>query len=338
MRSITAVAILLLTGTAMTAALAQERQDGRQFDTKESCTNMSGLALVNCEAKQKRAAKEAQQAGSTGGPTVSAADAKVYNETAAAANAKNAAKDYAGAAAAYQTAIDANPKSPLLHRYYTGLAIAQRQEAVAMFNNAPAPTYPPAGATNEQIRAANAANAAAQQQRVAGTLPLVKRAQASAARAASVAAAGKDRSIDEAIALELRQDASLLYQLDRAGVFAAPRAGVEYEAQSLRAWLAKNPTLADSIVAQFGVPTAAALTARDPAAGAVLADEVFARSGNDPDGVLGYAEVIAAAKLPATDPRRAKALAALTRIEPTVADGSKKASLVRLKAALGAPA
>lgn len=296
--------------------------------TKADCDAFRGAERSKCLAEIKRA--ERAQA-SPGGPN--AKTAKLVNDTNTAAQAKTAAGDFAGAVALYDGALSQSGKDAPKQYLLVGKAAAQRRQAIAAYNGGAQPQYPPVGSSNDVIRAANAANAALQAQKAAAALPLLKAALATAVEAATFADAQKDKNADEAIGVELREDAELLYRLDRSGVLAAARPSIDLEVVWLKRWLAANPTLGESLVAKAGVPIAAALTAKDAALGLTLADEIKARTGNDPEGVLGYAEIVVAAKTPAGDPRRAKALAALATIEGAVVD-NQKARLTQAKAAL----
>lgn len=301
-------------------------------DPRARCSTLSGAERNRCLSDANAAEKRA-----TGGGGVSAKDAKLINDTRTAAQVKIDAGDFTGAAAIYQQAIDtAGPKSPVLYRLMVGIAIAQRRQGVAAYNGGTQPTYPPAGATNDQIRAANAANAALQAQKSAAAVPLLKQALASAAQAAALAEAGKDRSADEFIGVEMREDAGLLYRIDHDAVLATPRASIDTEVTWFNRWFDATNPLAETLAAKYGFAVAAGLTAKDKTAGLALADKVRARTGNDVDGLLGYADIVVAAKAPAGDPRRVKALADLTAAEPTVADSLQNQKLKRLKAALAA--
>lgn len=327
------VAALALAALISVPATAQDpEQRNREIPTDRgagtNCDGMMGAQLNACRA----AAKKPKE--SSGAPGITAKDGKHFNDTATAASAKQQARDFAGAAAIYRSAIEAAPKSSALHRLYAGLAITLRQQGVTAYNNGPQGTDPGPGATNDQIRAANAANAAARVQRTNAALPLFKQAQEAAVKAAELAAASQDRGADPNIATELRQDAVLLYQLDHDNVLRTPRPSAELEAQSFRKWLADNPSLPQADVAQAGIATAATLVAKDPAAGLTLADEVLVRAANDQDATLGYADLVVAAKLPAGDPRRAKALAGITRIESALTDPAKQAKAQDYKKAL----
>lgn len=324
--------VTVLAGLATPAAAQPDRDSTEIKDTgtnTTSCAGKTGLEYLTCAKRLKAAAKGG------GTPGVSAQDGKLFNETNVAANAKLQAKDFVGAAAVYQQAIDANPKSAVLHRLYAGQAIALRQQAIAAYN-VEQPVIPPPGSSNDQIRAANASNAGLQARKSAAALPALRRAQEAAGRAAAAAATSKDRGADESIGTELRQTASLLYQLDHDGVLASPRASADLEAASFRQWLAANPQAAGSLVAQFGIATAATVLAKDKAAGLTLADEVIARAGGDADGAIGYADLVVAAKTPAGDPRRAKALAGLAAADAVVSDSAKKQHIQKLKATLSA--
>lgn len=314
-----------------------QRRDGmtksdRPEDARARCATMGGVERSRCLAEAKRAAKSSAESGGLGEK-----DVKLVNETRAAAEAKQNAGDLAGGAAVYQQAVAGAPaKSPVLPQLLAGLANAQRRQGVAAYNAGGQPTYPPPGATNEQIRAANAANAALQAQKASAAVPVLRQALTNAARAAALTETGKDHSLDQFLQLEMREDAGLLYRIDRDAVFATPRDLIDTEVAWFTRWFDATTPLAETLAAKYGVPVAAGLTAKDKAAGLALADKVRAKTGSDVDGLIGYAEVVLAAKVPPGDARRTKALADLTAAEPTIADGAQAARVKKLKAALAA--
>ncbi len=303
---------------------------------RDRCATLSPVDRGACLRELKEAAKAAKSGGNEVKGKAASGDAKVYNDAVAAANAKATTKDFVGAAEVWRTTIVANPQNKVLHRMHAGLAISLRQQAIAAYRADPQPTYPPPGATNDQIRAANAANLALENQKRAVAVPLLKQALGEAVKAATLAEAQEDRGGDPAISVELRENAQLIYALDRPGVIAAPRDSIDVEVKWLRKWLAENPTLAEALVSKYGFPVAASLTIKDPTAGLALADELKARTKADPEGLIGYAELVSTAKLPATDPRRAQALAAIVAAEPTVGDASLATRLRKAKTALSA--
>lgn len=332
----------LLAGAALlpVAAFAQDdgpRPDGPAPNTAE-CDHVPGRAREMCFDRLKRAAKDkpAEQKGGKGTKGLSKADATLVNDTNAAAKAKLDAGDFAGAVAEYQKGIDASPNNPAKHVLVAGLAMSLRRQGVALYNGGERPTPPPPGSSNDTIRAFNAAVAKAQTERTAAALPLIKRAMEAAANAATLADASTNKQADVAIGTELREDAYLLFKLDPRGTLAAARPSATLEADWLRRWLTATNPLAEQLAAKYGIAVAAALVAKDPAAGLALADEVKARSGNDADGAMGYAEIVVAARTPAGDPHRAQATAWLTAVEATVVDSQQKKRLGELKAALAA--
>ena len=299
-------------------------------DPRARCSSLSGIERSRCLSDIKAAENKPGASGMT------AKDTKLVNETAAAAQAKMTAGDFGGAVALYEQVIGANPNITGRYHLIAGQAVALRRQAVGAYNAGPQPSVPPAGASNDVIRAANAANAAVQAQKVAAALPILKQALAAAVQAATLADAQKDRTADAAIGLELREDAGLLYRLDHEAVLATPRASIDTEVTWFNRWFDATNPLAEALAAKYGVATAAALTAKDKAAGLALADKVRARTGNEAEGILGYADIVAAARLPAGDPRRVKALADLTAVEATLADGQQVQKAKRLKTALAA--
>lgn len=320
---------------AQDTADAKKAERDRKRAMKEACDRYTGIQRMDCMDQFKGGGAPAGSGGSSsssGG--VSAADGKLFNDTNAAANAKVQASDFAGAAAIYQQAIDANPKSALLGRFYAGLSIALRQQAIAAYNAEQA-VIPPPGASNPEIIAANKKNEGLQARKSAAALPMLHQAQEAAAKAATAAAASKDTGAEASIGSELRQTGAMLYQLDHDATLATPRASADIEAASLRKWLASEPAPPADQVARFGIGTAATLVGKDSAAALALADEVVAKAGGNADAAIGYADIVVAAKVPAGDPRRAKALAGLTAAEPAVTETSKKQSIQKLKAALG---
>lgn len=325
---------MFLTATALVLAVPAVAQDSAEAPagpkTKKDCETYLGGERSKCLSEVKQAA----QAKPSGGPDKKVA--KLINDTNTDAQAKVAAGDFAGAVALYDAALAQPGKDVPKHYLLVGKAAAQRRQAIAAYNGGAQPKYPAPGASNDEIRAANAANAALQGQKTAAAWPVLTAATATAAEAATFADGQKDKDVDEAIGVELREDAALLYRLDRANVLSTPRASADVEATWLKRWLAANPTIAGSLVAQYGVPVAAALTAKDRTAGLALADEVKTRAGSDPEGAIGYAEIVVAAKTPAGDPRRAQALAGLAAIEGSVVD-NQKVRLNQAKTALSAP-
>ena len=305
-----------------------------------NCNSMSGVNRSACIDRVKSATKENAAAaggkGAKGTPGLSKADATLVNATNAAAQAKLDAKDYAGAAAEYQKGIDAAPNNPARHILYAGLAMALRREGVAAFNGGTRPTMPPSGASNDTIRAYNAAVAASQTERTTAALPFLKRAIEAGATAATLADASQNKAADAAISLELRESAGLLYRLDTRNTLTTARPSITLEADWLKRWLTATNPLAESLAAKYGIGIAANLTAKDPAAGLALADDIKARAGDDLDGAIGYAEIVVAARTPAGDPHRAKALAALAAVEPSIVDGQQKRRAAELKTALSA--
>lgn len=294
---------------------------------------------VNCDtfrgSDRDKCLQRAEQQSSGG---ASGKDAKLINGTNTAAQAKSQAGDFAGAAALYDEALTKAGKDTPKQYLLVGKAIAQRRQAIAAYNAVAKPVYPPPGSGNEAIRAANAANAALQTQRVAAALPLVKTALATAAEAATVADGQKDKNVDGTIGVELREDAELLYKLDPAAVVAAPRPSVALEVAWLRKWMGGTPAPTAADLGRSGFPVAAAELARDRTAGLALADELQAKTGGDLDSTLAYAEIVAAAKLPAADPRRVKTTAAITAIETGgTTNDAQKARVRQVKAALAAP-
>lgn len=327
-RALIATAFILGCAAPAAAQMDDATRSAKPSD-KMDCSTYFGSERSKCTAEQKATAKRA--ASSSGG--VNAKDAKLINDSNAAAQAKIDAGDIAGAAAVYQAAIAGAEKNPVRHHLYLGLALTQRRQGVAAFNAGAKPEYPPPFSSNEVIRAANAKNAALQAQKIAAAMPLITTALETATQAATLADAATDKTADPAIGVEMREDAGLLYRLDRAAVLATPRPSAELEATWLRRWLTGTAPVSPADAAKYGVPVAAALAAKDPAAGLTLADEVQAKTGTDIDGALGYAEIVAA-KAPAGDPHRAKALAGLTAVEASVTDGQQKAQLTKLKTTL----
>lgn len=327
----------LITSLAFGWALPAHSQDSDAQPgavTKATCETYRGSERSQCLNDLKRAETKA---GPSGGP--SAKDAKLINETNAAAQVKSQAGDFAGAAALYDEALAKAGKTTPKQYLLVGKAIAQRRLAVAAYNAGGQPSYPPPGAGNDAIHAANAANAALQARKTAAALPLMKVAMATAVEAATLADSQQDKAADPAIAAELREDAGLLYRLDRNAVIATPRASAALEVAWLRKWFAGTPAPSLDDLNRYGFAVAAAELARDRNAGLALADEVLAKAGTDQDATIGYAELIAAAKLPANDPRRVKAAAAITTIETTgTTNDAQKAKIREIKAALTAPA
>lgn len=329
------VATVILSGYAVPASAQDMGSPDAQSAKAVDCSAYQGSARNKCMQDAKKRA----EAAPAGGSKATAKDAKLINETNAAAQTKLQANDFAGAAALYDEAIAKASKTTPKHYLLVGKAIAQRRQAVAAYNAGPQPSYPAAGAGNDAIRAANAANAALQAQKAAAAVPLLKAAMATAVEAATLSDSQQDRSVDTAIGAELREDAGLLYRLDRDAVLATPRASAALEVAWLRKWMGGTPAPSTADIARNGLAVAAAEMARDPNAGLALADELYAKIGGDVDGTIGYAELIAAAKLPASDPRRAKATAAIVAIETGgTTNDSQKSKIRQVKAALTAPA
>lgn len=315
---------------ACVSAMPALAQDDDAAQSRISCESLMGAERSGCLSERKRA----QAAAAAGG--TNAKDAKLFNTTVEAARARAAAGDYTGATAIYRAAIDANPKSPVLHRLYAGMAISYRQQGVAAFNAGGKPVYPGPGASNDAIRLANASNAGLELQKRAASVPLITQGLEAAVKAATLADAQKDRGGDETIGVELREAAALLHSIDRPGVLATSRASGELEAKWLRKWLAATPAAGADQVGRYGIATAAGLVARDPAAALALADEVKMRSGGDADAAIGYAEIVVAAKAPAGDPHRAQALAGLAAVQANVTEAGRQRRLQQARAALSA--
>lgn len=324
--------------SAKVAPPAEQMSEAEQRRrAKQQCDTMPGSQRSFCMNNLKRQWKEADQAAGAGAKgSAPANEAKYYNAAVVEANAKSMARDFAGAAAVWRAAIAANPQSKVMHRMHAGLAISLRQQGVAAYRDGEQPKYPAPGSTNDQIVAANAANRALDERKRAVAVPLIQEALAEAVTAATLSEAQSDRGADEAIGVELREGASLMYLLARDRILAAPRASIDLEAKWVRAWLAASPTLAESLVAKHGYPVAFALAVRDPAAGMALADELKVRTKGDAEGLVGYADTVIAAKLPATDPRRGQALGALVAAEPTVIEPGTATRLRKAKTALSA--
>lgn len=328
----------LLIGAALSSAPAiasVASQDDEPQAIPANCAQVPGPMRERCFEEAKRAAKSAPKA-SAGAKGLSKADATLVNATTAAAQAKLTAGDFAGAAAEFQKGIDASPNNPAKHVLYAGLAMSLRRQGVAAFNSGTRPTPPAATASNDAIRAYNSSIAAAQAERTAAAVPLIKRALETAASAATMADASANKQADASIGTELREDAYLLFKLDQRNTLTVARPSVTLEADWLRRWLTATNPLAEQLAAKYGIAVAAALTAKDPKAGLALADEVKARSGNDPDGAMGYAEIVVAAKTPAGDPHRAQATAWLAATEANVIDTQQKRRVGELKTALAA--
>lgn len=318
------LAIIILAGVSATASAQRDESGTRTYD----CGTYSGTERSVCLDNQKRAKESAAKGG------VNAKDAKLINETKAASQTKAAAGDLAGATALYDQAIAASPKSAVLHFLYLGRAMGLRRQGVAAYNAGGQPSYPPAGSSNMIIAAANAANAALAIRKVEAAKPFIIDALRAATQAANAADAQPNKAADAAIGVELREDASLLYQFDRTAVLTASRPSAEIEAVWLRRWLVGTDPLPADQVARYGVAVAAALVAKDQAAGLTLADEVRAKTGSDPDGIIGYAEIVSAAKSVAGSDRRSRALADLAAAAPGVTDAAKKDRIKQLTTAL----
>lgn len=295
------------------------------------CSAAAVLAVAT--APGAHAQKTPTEAKKPAKSKISPADAKFINNTNTAAQAKLDARDFAGAVDIYQKAIDSAPTNAARHILYLGLSLSLRRQGIAAYNSGDRPVQPPPGSGNDAIRAYNAAVLASQAQRRSAAVPLLDRALVAGAQAATLSDAQTDKSAEEGIGTELREIAYLLYQVDRDHVLAKARPSAPLEAVWLRRWLGGATPLAESLVAKYGVPVAAALVVQDPAAGLTLADEVRAKTGADPDGATGYAEIVVAAKLPAGDPRRAQALAGLTAAQATINDSQR---LAQLRTALSA--
>lgn len=314
----------------------------QQGQIPPECAGATGRFLDPCidrvrRAERKKGGKDdaTAVAGKKGGASgLSKADTELVNGTNASAQAKLQANDFAGAVADYQKAIEASPNNPARHILYAGLAMSLRRQAIAAYNAGTRPTPPAVGASNDEIRAYNAAVATQQTQRTAETLPLLKRAIEAAATAATGADASDNKAADPTIAVELLEDARLLFQLEPQGVLATPRASVDVETTWFRRWLTTTPPPSQADIAKYGFAVAAALTAKDAAAGLTLADEIQSKAGSGIEQALAYAEIVAAGKTPAGDPRRAKALAGLAAIEGSVIEAGQRERLAKLKTAL----
>ncbi len=350
MRFSTATAMALILTFSANAANAQlaakfaeeKRLEKERNERKEMCAKLSGIAQQDCLDEEKA---RQRQVVSAKGPQISKANDQLVKDAFAAGNAKQAAKDYTGAIADYQSAASAVPTHPGIPQINLATAAAYRAQSVQTFNSG---LTPGAGAAVQAQAAAAAAPGfkqalAAAAKTAAAIAPAAAPATGAKPSAAAVKAAAadaeKNATMARAVGVELRESASLLYQIDKAATFTVPRDTIDVEVTWLRTWLASTPAPGAAETGKYGIAVAAGLYARDRAAGLALADEIYAKSSADTDAALNYADLIASAKLPAGDPRKAKASAALATLETGgTTNDTQKSKIRRIKAALAAPA
>ena len=320
----------LLLGTAAAVQLGLSVSASAQVP--EQCINLIGPMRDSCVARIKRAQKSEVASGKLG--AFAKTDAKLVNDSIAAADAKIAQNDFAGAAAVYDAAIAQAPTGPVAHHLYAHLATVLRRQAVTAYNSAPKPVYPPPGSPNQAIRDANASNAKLIADRRSNATSMLHKALDAAVKAATLADAQKDRTADAAIGAELREDASLLYKINQAEVLATARPSIELETTWLRKWLKDAKPTDAALVADYGIATAAALIARDPAAGWAFADEILAKTGDNVDGAILYGELAVALKGSASAAYRAKATAAVAAATGRTTDAAQQARLKQVAADL----
>lgn len=293
MRTTIAFAVLLLSGTAVTTAttaqtLSQRAENARlDKEAKErakvaagegaaACTSSSG----NDEEACLKALRENTAKNATGQKSVIAA----LN----AGNAKVQASDFDGAITDYQGGITAAPGHPNLFELHVALSNAYRARATRTFNGAVGPGV-------SQLPSAVLTSVGSD----------LRASLEESEKAAQMA--GEDQARLSKIGLSMRETSKLWASADRAGVEAAPRATLDTEVKLFNAWA---PTASAQDLTQYTPGLAFALLAKDKDTALTLGDAMLAKAPTDNDTIIAHVQLVAEAKLPAADPRRAKAKAA----------------------------
>lgn len=293
MRTTTALAALLLAGSTAAVAtaqtLSQRAETARQEKEAKERAAAAGPGAAACasgsandEEACLKAANEAAKKSNTGQKTIIAA----LN----AGNAKATAQDFDGAITDYQGGVGAAPAGhPNLYELHNALANAYRARATKNFNAAVGPgvtQLPPAVLTS-----------------VGGDLRISLEESAKAA-----AIAGTDQAKLDKVETSMRETSKLWGSADRAGVIATARPTLDVEKTLFDKWAA---TATPQQLSQYTPGMAFALLPKDKEAALTLATAMFDKQPADMDTLISYAQVVAEAKLPPTDPRRVKAKAAV---------------------------
>lgn len=297
MRTTTALAALLLAGTAITAAtaqtLSQRAETARQEKEAKERAAKAGPGAAACasasandeEACLKAAAENAKKTNG-GQKTIAAA----LNS----GNAKVQANDFSGAITDYQAGVAAAPGHPNLFELHVALANAYRVRAAATYNGAvkPGMTALPADVLTSAKSDLNAS-------------------LDEAGKAAAMTQTPLDTAKQTKVGNQMRESARLLASVDRAGLSTgAPRATLDTELVLFNQWAATADATPQKLV-QYTPGMALPLLTKDKEAALKLADAMFEKQPTDIDTIIAYGQIVADAKLPPTDPRRVKAKTAV---------------------------
>lgn len=301
MRTTIAFAAVLMAGAAVTSTasaqtLSQRAATARQEKEDKERAKAAGTDAAACASS--RANDEAacikeqreQIAKNSGGQ-------KLVIAALNAGNAKVQASDFDGAITDYQGGIAAAPGHPNLYELHIALANAYRARATKTFNGAVGPGV-------SQLPAAVLSS-------VGNDL---RASLEEASRAAEMA--GTDQAKLAKIGSGMRETAKLWVSADRAGVEATARPTLDTELRLFNAWA---PTATAQELTQYTPGLAFALLPKDKDAALTLGDAMLAKAPTDNDTIIAQVQLVAEAKLPATDPRRAKAK---TAAEGLLANGT----------------
>lgn len=302
MPSFKAPIALLLAGVA-TSALAQSPPPQQPPRVQEF--QQPGNKPKESDRKDKDAAKKAGEGR------------KVIQAALTAGNAKMQAKDYAGAITDYKAGVDGAPAGhPNLFELRQALSIAYRARGLKTYNDAIAPGVT---ALPAEVKTAAAADYRASLDEAA----------------AAAAIAGNDPAKVDKLGIGMRETARLWVITDSASVSAAARPTLDLESQLFDKWAATAPP--DQLTS-FTPGLALALLPKDKEAALKYADAMFEKQPSDVNTVAAYGQIVAAANLAPTDPRRVKAKTVVVDVitNGTINDAQRatlRRARVRLEAA-----